>query len=148
MIAPGGSCYYAEAPEGRRKGPGDAVEGVGVSEENSVTVKVDFNVNVKRKYVVNGKEYASLDEMPPEIREAIEKAKHAVPGLDRLEKAANSPADVGEAMDEAIGSSWRPELPGGPVEPGAPIMPGSSSSLSPLWLFIGLVLLLALFGLY
>jgi hypothetical protein len=123
-------------------------EGVGVSEESSVKVKVDFNVNVKRKYVVNGKEYASLEEMPPEIREAIEKAKHGVPGLDRLEKATNSPADVGEAMEGATGSSWRPELPGGPVEPGAPITPGSSSSLSLLWLIIGLVLLIALFGLY
>jgi len=35
---------------------------------------MDIKFNVKRKYVVNGKEYGSLEEMPAAIREAYEKA--------------------------------------------------------------------------
>lgn len=35
---------------------------------------MDIKFNIKRKYVVNGKEYGSLDEMPAAIREAYEKA--------------------------------------------------------------------------
>lgn len=35
---------------------------------------MDIKFNVKRKYVVNGKEYGSLKEMPAAIREAYEKA--------------------------------------------------------------------------
>lgn len=35
---------------------------------------MNVNVNVKRKYKINGKEYNSIEEMPPDIREAFEKA--------------------------------------------------------------------------
>lgn len=35
---------------------------------------MEVKFNVKRKYVVNGKEYGSLEEMPTAIREAYEKA--------------------------------------------------------------------------
>jgi len=35
---------------------------------------VEIKFNVKRKYVVNGKEYGSLEEMPAAIRETYEKA--------------------------------------------------------------------------
>ena len=84
-------------------------------------VKVNFNVNVKRKYVVDGKEYSSIEEMPADIRQAFERAKHASPGIDQHEKM--------------------PMLPPG-------VTPVSSTSLSGLWLIVGLILLIVFFGLY
>jgi len=33
-----------------------------------------ININVKRRFKVNGKEYSSIEEMPDDIREAFEKA--------------------------------------------------------------------------
>jgi hypothetical protein len=35
---------------------------------------MNVNVNIKRKYKINGKEYNSIEEMPPDIRNAFEKA--------------------------------------------------------------------------
>jgi hypothetical protein len=35
---------------------------------------MNVNVNVKRKFKINGAEYNSIDEMPPDIRNAFEKA--------------------------------------------------------------------------
>jgi hypothetical protein len=35
---------------------------------------VNININVKRKFKVNGKEYNSIEEMPNDIRKAFEKA--------------------------------------------------------------------------
>jgi hypothetical protein len=35
---------------------------------------MNVNVNVKRKFKINGKEYGSIEEMPPDIRNAFEKA--------------------------------------------------------------------------
>jgi hypothetical protein len=35
---------------------------------------MNVNINVKRKFKVNGKEYNSIEEMPPDIRSAFEKA--------------------------------------------------------------------------
>jgi|WetSurSiteA1Bulk_404760.scaffolds.fasta_scaffold69917_1 hypothetical protein len=46
-------------------------------------MKVNFNV--KRKFIVNGKEYASVEEMPPELREAYEKAMRSGAGV-RIDK--------------------------------------------------------------
>jgi hypothetical protein len=46
-------------------------------------LKVNFNV--KRKFIVNGKEYKSVEEMPPELREAYEKAVRSETGV-RIEK--------------------------------------------------------------
>ena len=34
---------------------------------------IEFKVNVKRKFTVNGNTYGSLEEMPPELRQAFEK---------------------------------------------------------------------------
>lgn len=42
-------------------------------------------VNIQRKFIVNGKEYTSVQEMPPELREAYEKAVRSGTGL-RIEK--------------------------------------------------------------
>jgi hypothetical protein len=46
-------------------------------------MKVNFNV--KRKFVINGKEYSSVEEMPPELQEAYEKAVRSGTGV-RLKK--------------------------------------------------------------
>lgn len=35
---------------------------------------MEVKFNVKRKYIVNGKEYASIEEMPADIRQAYERA--------------------------------------------------------------------------
>jgi hypothetical protein len=43
------------------------------------------NVDVRRKFIVNGKEYNSAEEMPPELREAYEKAVGSGAGV-RIEK--------------------------------------------------------------
>jgi hypothetical protein len=43
---------------------------------------VDIKFNVKRKYVVNGKEYGSIEEMPAAIREAYEKAVGKAKGIE------------------------------------------------------------------
>ena len=46
-------------------------------------MKVNFDV--KRKFIVNGKEYRSVEEMPPELRAAYEKAVRSGTGV-RIEK--------------------------------------------------------------
>jgi hypothetical protein len=38
---------------------------------------INFNVNIKRKYKVNGQEYNSLEEMPADVREVLKKAMHS-----------------------------------------------------------------------
>ena len=39
-----------------------------------------IQISVKKKFIANGKEYDSVDEMPDEIRAADEKAKKGSPG--------------------------------------------------------------------
>ena len=41
-----------------------------------------MNVNVKRKFKINGKEYNSIEEMPPDIRNTFEKAMASQTGSD------------------------------------------------------------------
>jgi len=43
---------------------------------------MNVNVNVKRKYKINGKEYNSIEEMPSDIRKAFEKAMASQAGSD------------------------------------------------------------------
>ena len=43
---------------------------------------MNVNVNVKRTFKVNGKEYNSIEEMPPDIRNAFEKAMASQAGTD------------------------------------------------------------------
>jgi len=43
---------------------------------------MEVKFNVKRKYIVNGKEYSSLEEMPAAIREAYEKAVGKAKGIE------------------------------------------------------------------
>jgi len=42
-----------------------------------------MNVNVKRKFKINGKEYNSIEEMSPDILSAFEKAMASQTGLDQ-----------------------------------------------------------------
>ena len=44
---------------------------------------MNVNVNVKRKFKINGKEYNSIEEMPPDIRSAFEKAMASQTGSDQ-----------------------------------------------------------------
>ncbi len=53
---------------------------------------VNFKINIKKKFIVNGREYGSEAEMPPEIRTAYEKAVHG--GLASNIKVGSSPAKV------------------------------------------------------
>ena len=41
---------------------------------------MDININVKRKFRINGKEYNSIEEMPDDIREIFEKAMSSQAG--------------------------------------------------------------------
>ena len=43
---------------------------------------MNVNVNVKRKFKINGKEYNSIEEMNPDIRNAFEKAMASQAGSD------------------------------------------------------------------
>jgi hypothetical protein len=47
---------------------------------------MNVNVNVKRKFKINGEEYNSIEEMPPDIRKAFEKAMASQAGTDTLAK--------------------------------------------------------------
>jgi len=42
---------------------------------------VKVNINVKRKYKIGGREYDSVDAMPPDVRAKFEQAVAANPGL-------------------------------------------------------------------
>ncbi len=44
-------------------------------------MSINFQFNVKRKFTVNGVEYGSLEEMPPELRAAVEKAAAGKTGV-------------------------------------------------------------------
>lgn len=46
---------------------------------------MSVTLDVKRKFIVNGKKYSSVEEMPPELREAYEKAVRSGAGV-RIEK--------------------------------------------------------------
>lgn len=43
---------------------------------------MDVKINVRRKYIVDGKEYNSVEEMPSAIREAYQKATGKVNGIE------------------------------------------------------------------
>ena len=45
---------------------------------------MSININVKRNFKINGKEYNSIEEMPPDIRDAFEKALASQAGTRNL----------------------------------------------------------------
>jgi hypothetical protein len=50
---------------------------------------MNVNVNVKRKFKINGKEYNSIEEMPQDIRNAFEKAMASKTGSGQLTNPAS-----------------------------------------------------------
>lgn len=89
---------------------------------------INFNVNIKRKYKVNGKEYDSPEEMPADVREAFKKAMES-PGATEIkvtkEKAHTRiffngreydsieamPADVRQTYEKILKSARTGEKP-------------------------------------
>jgi hypothetical protein len=53
-----------------------------------------ININVKRNYKINGKEYKSIDEMPDNIREAFQKAMAVSPISERKTNFAEKSAKI------------------------------------------------------
>jgi hypothetical protein len=72
-------------------------------------INFDFKVNVKRKYIVNGREYGSIEEMPPDVQELYRRARR------------------GEAVTTAAPAEEHGEAPDRP----RPLEPGSTFPLSP-----------------
>ncbi len=68
-------------------------------------LNIKLNLSVHRKFKVNGKEYDSIDAMPPEARAAYEKALQATPSLrdtaTSLPKASSGVPVVPPAIDAA-----------------------------------------------
>jgi hypothetical protein len=72
-----------------------------------------MTLNVTRKIVVNGKEYHSLDELPPEVRALYDKAmasgkkevtvKRVVINGQEVAGMDDMPADVRDALAGALG---------------------------------------------
>ena len=82
-------------------------------------MEINLNVkfNLKRKYIVNGKEYGSVEEMPANIRQIYEKAAsrgtNLLAGLENTNKkivfngqeyenVESMPSDVRQMYDETI----------------------------------------------
>lgn len=65
---------------------------------------VQFKVNVRRTFKVGGKEYDSLEAMPPDVRATLEQAVQANPGL--RDTASSIPtlqrSDAGPVVPPAI----------------------------------------------
>jgi hypothetical protein len=71
-----------------------------------VSIKVTVHRSFKIK--VNGVEYESIDQLPPELRDAYEKAVQAPPGLTVNGKPTSLealPPDVRGIVSEALGAA-------------------------------------------
>ena len=55
---------------------------------------MDVKFNVKYKFKVNGKEYSSLEEMPPDIRDVYEKAVNKDGGIGHGNISSISPGKI------------------------------------------------------
>jgi hypothetical protein len=55
---------------------------------------MNININVKRKYKINGKEYNSIEEMPDDIRETFKKAMGSQTGPGHTINHAALPAKI------------------------------------------------------
>ena len=141
-----------------------------------MTMKVNVKVNVKKKYIVNGKEYDSIEHMPDDIRLAFEKGqtlqtKESVSDAriifngQEYESMDAMPDDVRNTYEtvlntlsegEGSGDKSERELVGSLISDqkektslriGAPKPIKPGSSFSP-WLVFGVILFLVLLGLY
>jgi hypothetical protein len=118
---------------------------------------MDVNVNVKWKFKVDGKEYASVDEMPGPVRDAYEKARAGTFGAGQAAAQAGGPsarivfngreyADV-ESMPADVRETYRSIMQsvriGSPSGIPKPITPESSLSARKLALWVAVLALLA-----
>jgi hypothetical protein len=119
-----------------------------------------INININKKFVVNGKEYNSVEEMPREVRVIFEKAKAGVSITDLVKGSFNVstktsvdsktyknvdelPPDVRIIHDEAMKGNQAKistHSSAAPIEP--------KSSFSPLWLGVAILLVLLIAGLF
>jgi hypothetical protein len=114
---------------------------------------MDTKINVKTKIVVNGKEYHSVDELPPEVRAAYEKAvasgaqvrrtSHVVFNGQTYETPDAMPAEVRKLYEAALANLPRRGVapPAVPQDPGAPIEPPRASQRILILLLAGVALL-------
>ncbi|OGS07834.1 MAG: hypothetical protein A2270_01180 [Elusimicrobia bacterium RIFOXYA12_FULL_51_18] len=73
---------------------------------------INFNIDIKRKFTVNGKEYGSLDEVPEEQRQIVQNALNSTePGAGRHKITVNGigydspeamPPDARKVYEEAL----------------------------------------------
>lgn len=131
-----------------------------------------INFHVKKKYIVNGKEYNSVEEMPSNIRQAYEKAMaslsdpahptnsvtaktnitfngqeyesiDAMPhDVRQLFESVMKAVEAGEASPEAIKGAPRSVNAPKPIEPEPVFL------FSQRWLIVGVILLILLIGFY
>ncbi len=77
---------------------------------------INVNFNVKRKYIVNGKEYGSVEEMPANIRQAYDKALESRKGKivfngQKYENVEAMPPDVRQAYEEMMRKLIEMQMP-------------------------------------
>jgi hypothetical protein len=93
---------------------------------------MNVNVNVKRKFKINGKEYNSIEEMPPDIRSAFEKAMSSQAGTGiqtvtqtkiifngtEYQSIDAMPPDVRQLYEKVLKAAETGEMPQGLVSAG------------------------------
>ena len=108
-----------------------------------------IEVNVSREFVVNGKQYHSLEEVPPEIRQAVENT-HRAPGVLQAGTAGNQakimvngrPYGSVDAMPGGVREIYAVAMQcigSGPAP--KPIAPQGAFPLSGRWVMAGSLLL-------
>jgi len=100
-------------------------------------IKFNVKVDVKKKFVVNGKEYNSLDELPEDVRAAYETALAARKAKGGDASSAEQSAAEESAKEQALAQAMSDQ----------PIQPASSSKALRLLIALAAAALL-LFGLY
>ncbi len=119
-----------------------------------------IDVNVTRKFVINGKEYHSLDEVPPDVRDAVKKALESPTGpvrlhtniafngrqYDNADAAPDGVREIYEAAMQCIGSG-KGSPSGDSAALPKPIVPKGAFSLSGRWAMVGSLLLCLLVSL-
>ena len=108
-----------------------------------------IEVNVSREFVVNGKQYHSLEEVPPDIRQAIEETLRS-PGVSQAGPAGNQakiivngrPYGSVDAMPGGVREIYAVAMQcigSGPAP--KPIAPQGTFPLSGRWVMAGSLLL-------
>ena len=114
-----------------------------------------IEVNVTREFVINGKQYHSLEEVPPDIRQAIEETLRS-PGVSKAGTAGNQaritvndrPYGGVDAMPGGVREIYAVAMQcigSGPAP--KPITPQGASPLSGRWVMAGSLLLCLLVSL-